>query len=171
MSSRIKYIWEWNCVFTIWWHWYGLQGLYCGFAVCCANIERLFNILVVCPPMENGAAVKAAYRIAGDKMPYIVQTPVVRIPCCMGVFKKRILIPEKSFSDTELYYIIFHEYIHLQNNDFLVKMLINMLCAFYWWNPFVCLLKKDLNQSMEIRCDSLVVQRLEIGRASCRERV
>lgn len=112
------------------------------------------------PPMENGAAVKAAYRIAGDKMPYIVQTPVVRIPCCMGVFKKRILIPEKSFSDTELYYIIFHEYIHLQNNDFLVKMLINMLCAFYWWNPFVCLLKKDLNQSMEIRCDSLVVQRL-----------
>lgn len=63
--------------------------------------------------MENGAAVKAAYRIAGDKMPYTVQTPVVRIPCCMGVFKKRILIPEKSFSDTELYYIIFHEYIHL----------------------------------------------------------
>ena len=111
-------------------------------------------------PMQNGAAVKAACRIAGDKIPDIVQTPAVRIPCCMGIFKKRILIPEKSFSDTELYYIILHEYIHLQNNDFLVKMLINMLCAFYWWNPFVCLLKKDLNQSMEIRCDSLVVQRL-----------
>lgn len=112
-------------------------------------------------PMENGIAVKVACRIARDKIPDIVQTPAVRIPCCIGVFKKRILIPEKSFSDTELYYIILHEYIHLQNNDFLIKMLINMLCAFYWWNPFVCLLKKDLNQSMEIRCDNVVVQRLD----------
>ena len=38
-------------------------------------------------PMENGAAVKAAYRIAGDKIPDIVQTPAVRIPCCMGLKK------------------------------------------------------------------------------------
>lgn len=56
--------------------------------------------------------------------------------------------------------MILHEYIHLQNNDFFIKILINLLCAIYWWNPFTRLLKKDLNQSMEIRCDSIAVQRL-----------
>lgn len=34
------------------------------------------------------------------------------------------------------------------------------MVAFFWWNPFAYLLKKDLNQSLEIRCDNLVVKRL-----------
>jgi beta-lactamase regulating signal transducer with metallopeptidase domain len=36
-----------------------------------------------------------------------------------------------------------------------------VLCALYWWNPFVYLLKKDINQSLEIRCDQKVTQCLE----------
>lgn len=46
-----------------------------------------------------------------------------------------------------------HEYTHLHNNDILLKTLITVLCGIYWWNPIVYLLRKDLNQSMEIRCD------------------
>lgn len=39
----------------------------------------------------------------------------------------------------------------------MTKILINIICAIYWWNPVVYLLRKDINQSIEIRCDGVVV--------------
>lgn len=96
----------------------------------------------------------------------LVKTAVVRVPCCIGIIKKRIIIPDKEYSDDELYYIILHEYSHLINNDMLLKILTNIICFVYWWNPFVYLLKKDLIQGMEIRCDQLVVGQLNIKRRS-----
>lgn len=97
---------------------------------------------------------------------FLVKTAVVRVPCCIGIFKKRIIIPDKEYSCDELYYIILHEYSHLINNDMLLKILTNIICFVYWWNPFVYLLKKDLTQGMEIRCDQLVVGQLNIKRRS-----
>ena len=58
-------------------------------------------------------------------------------------------------------YILLHEYTHLANQDIMLKMLIQVLCGIYWWNPLVYLLKKDLNQSMEIRCDLSVTRYLK----------
>lgn len=98
--------------------------------------------------------------ISGNKSPDIVQTAAVKIPCCIGVYRKRIILPDKIYSREELHYIILHEYLHLQNNDFLTKLLVNVMCVIYWWNPFVYLLKKDLNQSMEMRCDALATMGL-----------
>ena len=96
-----------------------------------------------------------------EKRPEIMKTSAVQIPCCVGVFHKRILIPAKEYSDEELYYIILHEYTHLKNNDVLTKLLINSICAVYWWNPLVYLLRKDMQQSLEIRCDGLVSKKMD----------
>ena len=96
-----------------------------------------------------------------EKRPEIMKTSAVQIPCCVGVFHKRILIPAKEYSDEELHYIILHEYTHLKNNDVLTKLLINSICAVYWWNPLVYLLRKDMQQSLEIRCDGLVSKKMD----------
>ncbi|MBQ8280218.1 MAG: M56 family metallopeptidase [Roseburia sp.] len=96
-----------------------------------------------------------------EKRPEIVNTSAVQIPCCIGVVNKRILLPAKEYSEQELYYIILHEYMHLKNNDVLAKLLINIICALYWWNPLVYLLRKDMQQSLEIRCDGQVSKRLD----------
>ena len=96
-----------------------------------------------------------------EKRPEIMKTSAVQIPCCVGLFHKRILLPAKEYSDEELYYILLHEYTHLKNNDVLTKLLINSICAVYWWNPFVYLLRKDMQQSLEIRCDGLVSKKMD----------
>ena len=96
-----------------------------------------------------------------EKRTEIMKTSAIQIPCCVGVFHKRILIPAKEYSDEELYYIILHEYTHLKNNDVLTKLLINSICAVYWWNPLVYLLRKDMQQSLEIRCDGLVSKKMD----------
>ena len=96
-----------------------------------------------------------------EKRPEIMKTSAVQIPCCVGVFHKRILLPVKEYSDEELHYILLHEYTHLKNNDVLTKLLINSICAVYWWNPLVYLLRKDMQQSLEIRCDGQVSKKMD----------
>lgn len=91
----------------------------------------------------------------------IVQTAAVEVPCCIGIFEKRILIPDKKYSREELHYIILHEYTHLDNKDILTIQLINILCIVFWWNPFVDILKGDMYQSIEIRCDQTVTKKLK----------
>lgn len=90
----------------------------------------------------------------------VIKTTAVKSPCCLGVFKKRILLPDKEYNRDELRYILLHEYTHLCNNDILLMVLIKVLCGIYWWNPVVYLLRKELNQSMEIRCDLSVAGHL-----------
>lgn len=121
------------------------------------KVIRYFNSLET---TRDKKALDILENISQNRNLNIVQTSAIRMPCCIGVFNKRILIPDKLYTKRELYYIIFHEYSHLQNNDFLIKILINIMIAFFWWSPFAYLLKKDLNQSLEIRCDNLVVKKL-----------
>lgn len=72
----------------------------------------------------------------------IVQTAAVEVPCCIGIFEKRILIPDKKYSREELHYIILHEYTHLDNKDILTIQLINILCIVFWWNYLTVILKE-----------------------------
>ena len=53
-----------------------------------------------------------------------------------------------------------HEWQHHVGRDALVKLLIQLLCCVMRWNPFVYLLKRNLNQTLELKCDAKVIQGL-----------
>lgn len=123
------------------------------------KVARYFGDM---PVQRNSKAAKIADEIwNGTKKPDILQTAAVKTPCCCGILRKKIIIPDKPYTEEQLRFILLHECSHLRNNDILVKNLINILCALYWWNPCVYLLKKDLNQSLEIRCDLTAVKELD----------
>ena len=96
-----------------------------------------------------------------DSRIQIFRCTEVKAPCCMGIWNKRILLPEKAYTEGDLRYILLHEYTHLKHNDILFKVLIRVLCGIYWWNPLLLWMKKDVNQSVEIRCDLSVTGHLE----------
>lgn len=85
----------------------------------------------------------------------------IAVPMGIGVFKRHILMPNDFYEDKKLYYILLHEYTHYINRDFIVKLFISMFCIMFWWNPFVYLLKKDLEQALEIKCDLSVTKHLD----------
>ncbi len=123
------------------------------------KIARFFGGMPVQRNSKAAQIVDAVWN--GSKKPDIIQTATVKTPCCFGVLRKKIMIPDKLYTEEQLRFILLHECSHLKNNDILVKNLINILCALYWWNPCVYLLKKDLNQSLEIRCDLTAVKELD----------
>ena len=79
----------------------------------------------------------------------------------IGVIRKRIILPNKDYTEAELRYVLLHEYTHFLNHDTVVKLLVTLFCIIFWWNPVVYLLQKDLEQTLEIKCDLSVARTLD----------
>lgn len=84
--------------------------------------------------------------------------PNIEVPFGVGIFQKTILLPQAEYTDEELYYILLHEYTHFKNHDIPIKFMVSIFCCIFWWNPIVYLLRADLEQMLEIKCDTTVVQ-------------
>lgn len=87
--------------------------------------------------------------------------PNIDIPFGIGIFRKSILLPQNDYTDRELYYILLHEYSHFLNQDIKVKVMVSIFCCIFWWNPIVYLLKVDLEQALEMKCDVTVAGHLD----------
>ena len=83
-------------------------------------------------------------------------------PCIWGLTYSIVILPEEALllSDQDLYYILKHEWQHHIGNDVAVKLFIEILCCVTWWNPPVFLLKHNLNQTLELKCDENVMKQL-----------
>jgi beta-lactamase regulating signal transducer with metallopeptidase domain len=89
----------------------------------------------------------------------LICSAAIKVPMCMGILKKMILLPDRQYKEDELYYILKHEYMHLKNKDIHLKVWIEFFISLFWWNPCVYLLRHDLDHILEIRCDLAVVGR------------
>ncbi len=87
--------------------------------------------------------------------------PEIDIPFCVGIFRKAILIPQKDYTTDELYYILLHESTHLRNRDTAIQFIVSIFCCIFWWNPVVYLIKADVEQTLEIRCDTTAVREMQ----------
>lgn len=110
--------------------------------------------------ISQGRIIDATQYDIADSSVRIIRTPAIQVPMSFGIIKKRILLPEGVYSYVEEKLIINHEYMHLRNYDLVVQMLINIFCAIYWWNPFAYLLRLNLEQYFELRCDSNVTKNM-----------
>lgn len=84
--------------------------------------------------------------------------PDIDTPMGLGIFQRWIYLPDEEYTEEELFYIMAHEYTHFCNRDGVIKLLTLLFRGVFWWNPAVYLLKKDVGQILEIKCDVAVIQ-------------
>lgn len=84
----------------------------------------------------------------------------IDIPMGIGLIRRSILLPEGSYEEEELEYILLHEYTHFRNHDLLVKFMLYTFCCIYWWNPLVYLIKRDIDGLLEVKCDLVVTKEM-----------
>ena len=87
------------------------------------------------------------------------KTDVVTETVNIGFFDKMILLPDIKFDAQELEIILRHECMHIKNHDMWIKLLVEIYCIIFWWNPFAYFLKLDLNNTLETKCDLSVIDR------------
>lgn len=76
-----------------------------------------------------------------------------------GLFKPVVLLPKTTdwTNETQLQYILTHEYAHIQEIDILLKWLLAIAVCVHWFNPFVWTMYLLANRDIELSCDETVV--------------
>lgn len=125
------------------------------------NIKRNFHSFV----WKNGIDItqQAKYKATLNKICHerkksnkftVIELPCIKTPMIYGVKSPYILMPNYlKLSNKELYYVLSHEAAHYFQYDLLMKSFIQLICIFYWWNPFCYLLKLQTNTLLEMRVD------------------
>lgn len=125
------------------------------------NAKRIIQEFDTIENDEVKETLEVVRRLYSGSFPVTLRvTSHVNVPLSYGVLNRTIIIPEAYCCEENLFYILSHEYNHLLHNDILVKVFTNVFCAVFWWNPLVYLLKKDLEETLEMRCDQYVVEKL-----------
>ncbi|MEA5129915.1 MAG: M56 family metallopeptidase [Proteiniphilum sp.] len=73
-------------------------------------------------------------------------------------FFNLIFIHTGKHSETELSQILLHEQTHVRQWHSIDVILIEWVCLFSWWNPFVWLMKREMAMNLEYLADSGVLR-------------
>lgn len=69
-----------------------------------------------------------------------------------------IFLHRESHTEKELAHILLHEQIHKDQGHSADILLAELLCTFFWYNPFVWLMKKDMAINLECLADNGVLR-------------
>ena len=83
-------------------------------------------------------------------------------PMMIGFFKHYLLLPSEDYRDSDLYYMLKHELIHLKRHDIWYKLVLLLACSLHWFNPLVYLMFHEAGKDLELACDDEVVKGLPI---------
>jgi beta-lactamase regulating signal transducer with metallopeptidase domain len=92
---------------------------------------------------------------------HIYLSNLVKTPLTIGFLKPIILIPLASINhlNTEqMEAVILHELAHIKRLDYLVNLLLSIIEATLFFNPFMQLLSKHIKRERENSCDDWVLQ-------------
>lgn len=110
--------------------------------------------------MKAFQSIQISYGIS-QQLP-VYEIPMLSSPMLFSIRHPRILLPaENNYSDDDLHFIFRHEMTHFLHHDLLYKFFFQLLFIVYWWNPLKYILKRQVNNLLEINVDSSLTQNFE----------
>ena len=91
----------------------------------------------------------------------LIRSPMVSSPAIYGIKKPTIVIPNIKLSDEYLHNIFMHEIQHYISHDLYKKAIVQVICAIFWWNPFIYLFRSLSSKSFEIFTDLEVTKNMD----------
>lgn len=90
----------------------------------------------------------------------LIITPEVETPSAGGYFVPFFIIPPyiSGLPDDDIRNILRHECQHVLHRDTWTKLMIEVVICCFWWNLPVYLLRRDLDQFLEVNCDLSVIK-------------
>lgn len=102
-----------------------------------------------------------ALKEAGFRNPkyQLVISPEVKTPLSIGLLPRciRVVLPTRSYTREELYWVIRHEVIHLARQDSWCKFFLLFCTAICWFNPLMWVAMRACAQDLELSCDETVL--------------
>ncbi len=104
---------------------------------------------------------KIAGRLGISQKVSLFVSEIARSPLTIGYFKPVILLPVaalNNLSTQQVEAILLHELSHIRRFDYLVNFMISIINTVLYFNPFVKLFMRHVEEERENCCDQLVLQ-------------
>lgn len=104
---------------------------------------------------------KIAEQLGIRKKVLVYLSNLVKSPVTVGYLKPVVLLPVAAVSNLSVQQveaILLHELSHIRRHDYLVNFIINIIGAFLYFNPFVKLFIRNIEEERENCCDQLVLK-------------
>jgi bla regulator protein blaR1 len=97
--------------------------------------------------------------LAGEEQFDIRHSAVLSLPVVTGIFRPRILLPSSGsqWPREQLRAVVAHEMAHVLRHDCLINVLLEFVCALFWFQPLVWLAARRCREEAENACDDHVL--------------
>jgi len=115
------------------------------------------------PDWFNSLFEQTAIQLKLKKRPVVVITDKLKCPAVAGLLQPLLLLPESYLSGRtrqELKYALMHELAHIKRSDLFIHYLHFIIQIFYWYNPLLWLIRKQVHHMREICCDASIARYL-----------
>ena len=111
------------------------------------------------PIQEPEGAVDLRTRIGVRRVRFL-QSHRIAMPMTSGVVRPVILLPQSSreWPAERLRLVVAHELIHVQQRDCFLQILMQIVCAIYWFHPLMWLAAAQFRKERERSCDDGVLR-------------
>jgi len=111
-------------------------------------------------PVENDFAALWPREYPWRRPVQIRQSDRIKTPLTYGIFRPVVLLSKTTdwTDETQLRYILTHEFVHIQRFDTLTKLLLASVLCLHWFNPLMWVMYVLANRDIELSCDETVVQ-------------
>jgi beta-lactamase regulating signal transducer with metallopeptidase domain len=91
----------------------------------------------------------------------LLEAAECQIPVTWGWRRPVVLLPAAAsqWDLSRRRQVLLHELAHIRRGDWLIQIIIQAICAAYWWNPLVWLCARQWRAACEEACDDLVLTR------------
>ena len=142
------------------WLWYGgafLAGLY--FLAARVQLSRLSRSARLADEALATELTKMAVEARISRPVALLVSDDVAVPLSWGIFNARILLPGDytAWPGPRLANVLRHELAHMERLDALWQLLVDFVCALYWFNPLVWRAAMKIRMERELACDEAVL--------------
>jgi hypothetical protein len=127
-----------------------VAGFAVFFAWLAVDLTRLYRIRrdgLPCPELSSGGL-------------EVLFHEKVSAPLTFGVLRPSIILPlsARRWPEAELRHALVHEREHIERHDWPLLLLVQAVCALYWFNPLVWMAGRRLRLEAELACDDAVLR-------------
>lgn len=135
----------------------GLFIIYCVTQIVKYNMIMKNSIIV-----ENNIKIKESIRLFNLRRKVtVLVNDNIKVPITYGVIRPKIILQTPILKDDELLkYVLIHELTHIKKFDILFNHVKNLIICMYWYNIFILLTARYMEDDIEILCDKLVIKRV-----------
>lgn len=86
----------------------------------------------------------------------VYKSDQIESPFVIGFVTPKVYLPT-FIKDSEIPYVLMHEFIHIKRFDYLIKPLSYLILIFHWFNPVMWISYSLMSKDMEMSCDERVM--------------